>query len=65
MPFSLLKFMVLIHVCLVPFAINSSCTVGIYSTLRLIPLNVRGISNLKKNNQWMIYSWCREKNTDI
>ena len=38
-PFSLPKLLI----CLVPFAINSSCTVAINSALRLISLNVRGL----------------------
>ena len=58
-PFSLPKLLI----CLVPFAINSSCTVAINSALRLISLNVRGLSNFKK--QRMIYTWCKKKNTDI
>ena len=58
-PFSLPKLLI----CLVPFAINSSCTVAINSALRLISLNVRGLSNFKKRR--MIYTWCKKKNTDI
>ena len=47
----------------IPLAFNFSCTEVIDSTLRLISLNVRGISNFKK--RWMIYTWCKKKNTDI
>ena len=46
-----------------PFAFNASGTEVINSTLRLISLNVRGLSNFKKRR--MIYTWCKKKNTDI
>ena len=59
MSFSLSKLLI----CLVPFAFNFSCTEVINSTLRLISLNVRGLSNFKKRR--MIYTWCKKKNTDI
>ena len=50
MSFSLSKLLL----CLVPFAFNSSCTEVINSALRLISLNVRGLSNFKKRT--MIYT---------
>ena len=52
-------------ICLAPFAFNASGTEVINSTctLRLISLNVRGLSNFKK--QRMIYTWCKKKNTDV
>ena len=59
MPFSFSK----LFICLVPFTINSFCTLCTNSTLRLISLNVRGISNFKKRR--MIYTWCRKRNSDI
>ena len=59
MPFSLSKLLI----CLAPFAFNSSCTIVINSTLRLISLNVRGLRNFKKRR--MIYTWCKKKNADI
>ena len=50
-------------ICLAPFAFNASGTEVINSTLRLISLNVRGLSNFKKRR--MIYTWCKKKNIDI
>ena len=58
-PISLSKLLI----CLAPFAFNASGTEVINSTLRLISLNVRGLSNFKKRR--MIYTWCKKRNTDI
>ena len=45
------------------FAFNAAGTEVINSTLRLISLNLRGLSNFKKRR--MICTWCKKKNIDI